>query len=60
MQGYDLWFGNALVGGLFPRTTLMKNHEAMMTFKALQKSFEKNNPQFMTKTLQVTTQALGY
>ena len=26
MQNYDLWSGNALVGGIFTRTMLMKNH----------------------------------
>ena len=60
MQSYDLWSENTMVGGLFPRTILMKNHEAMMTFKVLHKSFEKHNPWFLAKTLQITTRALGY
>ena len=38
----------------------MQKNEAMVTFEALQKSCEKHNPRFLTKTFQVTTQVLGY
>ena len=31
-----------------------------MTFETLQKTFEKHNPWFLTKTLQFMVRALGY
>ncbi len=41
MQHYDLWAGNALVGGLFTWTQLMEKHDFLATYEALQKSFQK-------------------
>ena len=51
---------NALVGGIFSRTMLMKNGEAMMTIEVMQKIFENQNPQLLTKTLEFEAHALGY
>ena len=38
----------------------MQKHEVLLTFGALRKSCEKHNSRLLTKTLQVTTKALGF
>ena len=38
----------------------MQKHEVLVTFEALQKSYEKHNSRLLTKTFQVTTKSLGF
>lgn len=48
------------MGGLFERSQLLRRHEYMVMFDALQKAFEKQNPHIMKSALQTTARALGH
>lgn len=56
---YDLWWGYAFMGGLFPFYLLLKKHEYMMIYDCIKRALERHNYMIFRTTLHVVAKALG-